>query len=143
MFSMFSFDRSGVGVTGASLAAGFCASVWLQLMRKIASKAKTNPVFFMVAVLLKARASRAFTYPDTAATALVHFAGSYRHTKAARRHCREPELSNRSSVVLRMSLLHGALCRGHCGKEACPRTGPTVSDHQPIGCDRSFLRPEV
>jgi len=68
---MFSFDRSGVGVTGAGLAAGFCASVWLQLIKRMASKAKVNPVLFMVAVLLEVRAFCAFTYPDTASTRLV------------------------------------------------------------------------
>jgi hypothetical protein len=68
---MFSFDRSGVGVTGASVAAGFCARAWLQLMRKMASRAKAIPVLFMVAVLLEVGAFCAFTYPDTATTRIV------------------------------------------------------------------------
>src|SRR6267378_4788911 len=55
---MFSFERSGVGVIGAGLAAGFCASAWLQLTRRMASKTKANPVFFMVAVLLEVRILR-------------------------------------------------------------------------------------
>src|SRR6266404_1280255 len=37
---MFSFEKSGAGVTGAGLAAGFCASAWLQLIRRMASKQK-------------------------------------------------------------------------------------------------------
>src|SRR6266850_7308474 len=68
---MFSFDRSGVGVTGAGLAAGFWASASLQLIRRMASKAKANPVFFIAAVLLEVRAFRAFTHPDTATTRRV------------------------------------------------------------------------
>src|SRR6267378_3285066 len=55
---MFSFERSGVGVIGAGLAAGFCASAWLQLTRRMASKTKANPRFFMVAVLLEVRILR-------------------------------------------------------------------------------------
>src|SRR6267378_8610595 len=55
---MFSFERSGVGVIGTGLAAGFCASAWLQLTRRVASKRKANPVFFMVAVLLEVRVLR-------------------------------------------------------------------------------------
>src|SRR3981189_316795 len=68
---MFSFERSGVGVTGAGLGAGFCASAWLQLINRMASITKANPVFFMVAVLLEVRTFCAFTYPDTATTRLV------------------------------------------------------------------------
>ena len=81
---MFSFEKSGVGVTGAGLAAGFCASAWLQLIRRMASKAKAIPVFFMAAVLLEVCAFCAFTYPDTATTRLVHISRLWTTEKARR-----------------------------------------------------------
>src|SRR5713226_8238009 len=58
---MFSFDRSGAGVTGTGLGAGVCAYTPSQLARRMASKAKVNRIFFMVADLLEVRACRAFT----------------------------------------------------------------------------------
>jgi hypothetical protein len=68
------------------LAAGFCASAWLQFIRRMASKAKANPVFFIVAVLLEVRAFCAFTYPDTATPGLVRI-GDEDYCEAPHRTC--------------------------------------------------------
>jgi hypothetical protein len=73
---MFSFDRSGAGVTGTGLGAGVCADTPSQFARRKASKVRVNPVFFIAANLLEGRASCAFTYPDTTATFLVRIYSS-------------------------------------------------------------------
>jgi hypothetical protein len=80
---MFSFVRSGAIVTGADLGESFCACAPSQLTRIMASTTKAIPVFFMAAVLLEVRAFCAFTYPDTAATRLVHF-GQWQLPKKSR-----------------------------------------------------------
>src|SRR6266851_1625986 len=85
--SMFSFDRSGAGVTGTGLGTGFCAYTRSQIARRMASKAKANPVFFMVADLLEARACCAFIYPDTAATSLVRIYSVRGRDGAGRKRC--------------------------------------------------------
>src|SRR5260370_41469437 len=84
---MFSFDRSGAGVTGTGLGAGFCAHTPSQLARRMASKAKANPVFFMVVDLLEARASCAFICPDTTATSLVQIYSVRGQHGAGRKRC--------------------------------------------------------
>src|SRR6266852_2828630 len=92
---MFSFDRSGAGVAGMGLGAGFCAYTPSQLARRMASKAKVNPVFFIVFIgadLLEVRACCAFIYPDTTATSLVRIYSSS-CTQDVRK-CAEPSWAN-------------------------------------------------